>query len=224
MPSTPSTPRIKAASRSKSPCPSTRLHYVIRQTTVTLNLHTTANTFSWEPTNRVTPEEICLISQVHFGYLTLHQQSVEEQEVTRYWNHRVPRDWYSESVTEWLSRDQITGTAVTLDQWKRHEYSTVRRSWGHEMNNQVHQCDLGTPVQVTYVATGWPSIAGENKRYHEIKTQDSLLLEDDVASIGSRIPTFRYITVSVLIFKGNYYSYQNHCRMRSDMFRLYKQI
>lgn len=142
--------------------------------------------------------------------LALAKQSVEEQEVTRYWNHRVPRDWYSKSVTEWLSRDQITGTAVTLDQWKRHEYSTVRRSWGHEMNSQVHQCGLGTPVQVTYVATGWASIAGQNIQYHEIKIQDSVLLGDDVASMCSRIPTLRYITVSVLIFKGNYYSYQKY--------------
>jgi len=140
---------------------STRRHGITRQTTVNLNLHTSANICILESTDHMTPEEMCLVIHLHFSYVTsalgssaLAKQPVEEQQVTRYWNHREPRDWYSQSVTEWLSRDQITGTAVTLDQWKRHEYSTVRRSWGHEMNSQVHQCGLGTPVQVTHFATG----------------------------------------------------------------------
>ena len=31
--------------------------------------------------------------------------------------------------------------------------------------------------------------------YREIKTQDSLLVGDEVASMGSRIMTFRYVTL-----------------------------
>ena len=40
------------------------------------------------------------------------------------------------------------------------------------------------------------SVAGENERFHEIKTRDSLLVGDDVAAMGSRITTFRYIIFS----------------------------